>query len=225
MFCLSFTHPCTNMLVRLLTCGRTPVWLSTNEQSRVAVLEDNQLSDTWAYLICCVTGWWINSGTTAKVFIYLKGTRGMVSHFPGAEGRGGTVSPSEWRGESPSWATKTRRGCSLAQSEWHGESPSSPSWTREDCSLAQSEWHGESPSWTREDCSLAQSEWHGESPSGTREDCSLDQSEWHGESPSGQRREETVAQSESNTSLLKANFPSSSVLLYMSTETVRTNLD
>ena len=136
MFCLTFTHPHTNMRVRLLTCGRTPVCLSTNEQSRVAVLEDNQLSDTWAYLICCVTGWWINSGTTAKVFIYLKGTRGMVSHFPGAEGRGGTV----------------------AQSEWHGESPS---WTREDCSLAQSEWHGESPSWTREDCSLAQSEWHG----------------------------------------------------------------
>ena len=79
-----YTHACARACVCvcvLYMCACAQCVCPTNEQSRVAVLEDNQLSDTWAYLICCVTGWWINSSTTAKVFIYLKGTRGMVGHF------------------------------------------------------------------------------------------------------------------------------------------------
>ncbi|XP_070173844.1 uncharacterized protein [Littorina saxatilis] len=56
--------------------ARDEDWLDTF-RSRVAILEDNKITDKWAYLVCCVTGWWINSGTTAKVFIYIKGTRGM----------------------------------------------------------------------------------------------------------------------------------------------------
>ncbi|KAL8618843.1 hypothetical protein ACOMHN_000850 [Nucella lapillus] len=60
----------------LIYWARQEDWLDTF-RSRVAVLEDNKLRDKRAYLVCCVTGWWINSGTTARVFIYIKGTRGM----------------------------------------------------------------------------------------------------------------------------------------------------
>ena len=48
-------------------------------QSRIAILEDNRESDKNVYLVCIITGWWINSSTTARVFMYIKGKQSMVS--------------------------------------------------------------------------------------------------------------------------------------------------
>ena len=34
---------------------------------------DNSPTENYIYLVCVVTGWWRDAGTTANVFIFLKG--------------------------------------------------------------------------------------------------------------------------------------------------------
>ncbi|XP_025102590.1 polycystic kidney disease protein 1-like 2 isoform X2 [Pomacea canaliculata] len=43
-------------------------------QRGIAVLEDNSKDDEHLYLVCTVTGWGRNTGTTSNVYIYLSGT-------------------------------------------------------------------------------------------------------------------------------------------------------
>lgn len=47
-------------------------------QRAVTDLEDNNLDDTYMYLVSTVTGFWQNAGTTSRVYIYLDGSTDRV---------------------------------------------------------------------------------------------------------------------------------------------------
>lgn len=50
-------------------------------QRGVAILDDNDMQEKYMYLVCTVTGWWHNAGTTARVYIYLNGSETKVRGF------------------------------------------------------------------------------------------------------------------------------------------------
>ena len=43
------------------------------DQVGVLHCDDNDVTHKYNYLVCVVTGWWKEAGTTANVFIYIQG--------------------------------------------------------------------------------------------------------------------------------------------------------
>ncbi|KAK7478441.1 hypothetical protein BaRGS_00030287 [Batillaria attramentaria] len=81
LFLEFFTNPVMIMLVILIwNVYFMGIWFfrkhdEMDEKKReVIVLLDNNVHDDHVYLVCTVTGWWRHAGTSARVYMYLKGT-------------------------------------------------------------------------------------------------------------------------------------------------------
>ncbi|XP_041373429.1 polycystic kidney disease protein 1-like 2 [Gigantopelta aegis] len=92
----------------------------------ITMLDDNVPEDRYVYMICVVTGWWVQAGTTSRVFMYLCGKNGLSSrHALFSRSKDLFTSGAEnW------FLLKTTRSLGHLRSVviWHDNSGHQPSW-------------------------------------------------------------------------------------------------
>lgn len=95
-------------------------------QTGVTVLEDNDPGDVYLYLVCTVTGWWREAGTSSNVFMYMRGTNGQSARHALRDSK-----RIRFLSGAEDWFLLSTP-CSLGELEtltiWHDNVGSSPSW-------------------------------------------------------------------------------------------------
>lgn len=89
---------------------------------------DNSLEDNYTYLVCIITGWWNDAGTTAGVSMVMTGTLRQSSKHALNEN---AIDRRHFQSGSEDWFVITAPntlGDLLSVTVWHDNGGNSPAW-------------------------------------------------------------------------------------------------